>query len=424
VSDAGVSGTTPLKVLIAAHGHPQYSKGGAEIASHQLFAELKSRPDYRAWFLGCIRDHRRQRPGAVFSQPFGADEFLYAAGGFDWFKFANPDPLFPGEFRDLLRDLAPDVVHFNHYAVFGLEALLHVRRTLPHARIVLTLHEYLAICNHYGQMVTQRDYSLCHGSGLVRCTGCYPQLSEADFHLRERYIKRFFALVDHFISPSRFLAERYIDWGLPPERMSVVDNLVPPPRLPPTTGRARRPGPLKVGYFGQISELKGINVLLDAADLLEAAEETGVSIDVFGDYRGQPEEFQNRFLARVAQAGRNVTVRGAYDPERVDGLMRGVDLVVVPSLWWENSPLVIEEALRNRRPVVCSDIGGMAEKVRDGLDGFHFPVGDAMALAALLTELGADRTELSQVAATLRRAPDVESVVARHRAIYEGRPIP
>jgi len=415
-------GPAPLRVLIAAHSHPQYTKGGAEIASHQLFAELNARPDYQAWFLGCIRDARRQKSGAVFSQPFGPDEFLYAAGAFEWFKFANRDHMFPGEFRRLLRDLSPDVVHFNHYAAFGVEALLHVRRTLPAARIVLTLHEFLAICNHYGQMITKGDLALCYGGGPLRCTGCFPHLSEGDFHLRESYIKRFFAVVDHFISPSRFLAERYVAWGVPADRISVIENLVPPPRPGAGTERARRAGPLKVGFFGQISALKGVDVLLDAADLLEEAKETGVSIEVFGDYRAQPEEFQAKFLERVAKIGRNVTIRGAYEPERVDALMRGVDLVIVPSVWWENSPLVIEEALRNRRPVICSDIGGMAEKVRDGLDGFHFPVGDAMALAALLTDLAADRDQLARVTATLRPAPDVETVAARHRAIYEGKP--
>ena len=71
--------------------------------------------------------------------------------------------------------------------------------------------------------------------------------------------------------------------------------------------------------------------------------------------------------------------------------MNSVDLVLVPSIWWENSPMVIQEALRNRRPVVCSDIGGMAEKVVDGRDGFSFPVGNPVALASLLRRLAGAR---------------------------------
>jgi glycosyltransferase involved in cell wall biosynthesis len=417
-----VTGTAPLKVLIASHSHPRFSNGGAEIASYQLFADLQLRPNCQPWFLGCIRDPKHQRPGATFSQPFGPEEFLYTPGGFDWFKFSNLDPNFPGEFRGLLGELCPDVVHFSHYIVLGLEALLHVRRTLPQARIVLTLHEYLAICNHFGQMVTPGDHALCHRASQVRCSGCFPDRDPSDFYLRERYVKRFFDLVDHFIAPSEFLADRYIAWGLPPDKLSVIENLVPLPTA--RTGAGREPGPLRVGFFGQISFLKGIDVLFDAAQILENAHETRVSIEVFGDYRGQPPEFQSQYLERATKVGRNVILRGPYEPERVDDLMRQVDLVVTPSIWWENSPLVIEEALRNRRPVVCSDIGGMAEKVRDGQDGFHFPVGNATALASLLTRIAADRYILERVSATLRATPDLDTVAAKHRAVYAPAPAP
>jgi glycosyltransferase involved in cell wall biosynthesis len=122
---------------------------------------------------------------------------------------------------------------------------------------------------------------------------------------------------------------------------------------------------------------------------------------------------------RLAQLGQNVRYYGPYAHDRVDALMRQVDAVVVPSIWWENSPLVIQEALRNRRPVICSDIGGMAEKVRDGLDGFHFPVGSAPALAGLLRELARDRTRLDKVAATLRPPQPAEAVARQHAALYE-----
>jgi len=61
--------------------------------------------------------------------------------------------------------------------------------------------------------------------------------------------------------------------------------------------------------------------------------------------------------------------------------MADLHWVLIPSIWWENSPLVIQEAFFHRRPVICSDVGGMAEKVRDGIDGMHFRVGDAFSLA-------------------------------------------
>jgi glycosyltransferase involved in cell wall biosynthesis len=174
-----------------------------------------------------------------------------------------------------------------------------------------------------------------------------------------------------------------------------------------------------VGFFGQISFLKGIHVALDAARVLEDEEVTDIQVEIHGDYMGQPEEFQQDFLERLAKAGRNVRYHGPYDNRRVDQLMRGFDVILVPSIWWENSPVVIQEALRNRRPIVCSNIGGMAEKVRDGKGGFHFPVGSAIELAALLRDLAGDREKLWRVSREMRPAEAPEHAVDQHVELYE-----
>jgi glycosyltransferase involved in cell wall biosynthesis len=93
-------------------------------------------------------------------------------------------------------------------------------------------------------------------------------------------------------------------------------------------------------------------------------------------------------------------------------------VIIMPSVWWENSPLVIQEALRNGRPVICSDIGGMAEKVRDGIDGFHFHTGNAMALAALLKRLADDRQLLIDVTGTARKIHSMDAIIDAHLALY------
>jgi glycosyltransferase involved in cell wall biosynthesis len=206
------------------------------------------------------------------------------------------------------------------------------------------------------------------------------------------YLKRFLLLADHFVSPSRFLAERYVAWGIDPRRLSVIENGMPEHGLPPAQPPLREDGEeVVIGFFGQISRLKGIDVLIDAGG---AAGE--------GGGRGHPHRHPRRLFRPAPRLPR--AVRGAAgeaarqcpplrplrEPPRPPA-DAGVDAVIVPSIWWENSPLVIQEALLNRRPVITSDIGGMAEKVRDGLDGFHFQAGSAFALASLLRGLAAAR---------------------------------
>jgi glycosyltransferase involved in cell wall biosynthesis len=398
------SGSAPARsrrVLIVSHSHPEISKGGAEIAAHTLFRELNATPGFEAWYLGAARGHASEKLGTVLSQPWSEREYLYACGPFDWFRFSNLDRRFPAEFRRLLEDIQPDVVHFHHILNFGIEAIAHVRDILPQAKIVLTLHEYLPICHHYGQMVTPQDRALCTQSSPNRCHRCFPEISPADFFLRRMYIRRFFDLVDQFVAPSEFLASRYREWGLPVEKLQVVENVLPRKKVPLTERSAEtKSGPLRIGFFGQVSALKGINVIFDTAELLEFREEANVAFEVYGDASGQPAEFQAEFKARLQKVGHNVKYMGSYEQARVDALMRSVDAVIVPSIWWENSPIVIQEARRNRVPVLCSNVGGMAEKVRDGVDGIHFPVGSALGLAALLENIASNRALLPVVGYT------------------------
>jgi glycosyltransferase involved in cell wall biosynthesis len=92
-------------------------------------------------------------------------------------------------------------------------------------------------------------------------------------------------------------------------------------------------------------------------------------------------EQENAIRQKCAAVESHVQVHGGYRPEDVVNLMSTADWVVVPSIWWDNSPLVIQEAFVARRPVICSAIGGMAEKVPHEVNGLHFRVGDPVDLA-------------------------------------------
>ncbi len=400
------------RVLVAAHSHPELTKGGAEIAAWQLHHAIAAGGAWESTFLGC---GGTPRPGPSIGQPMGPGQYLYTPGEFDWFTFTNRNERFPEDFAGLLAKLRPRVVHFHHYAQFGVEAFAIARRAAPEIRLVLTLHEFQAICNHFGQMVTRPQRSLCTQATLVACHRCFPERATVDLFLREHWLRSFFGLIDAFVAPSRFLAERYIAWGLPRERMHVIGNATAAAaELPHRPRRSRR---LQLGFFGQMSLLKGIGVLLDAAE--DLADEPDVVINIHGDDRNQPEAFREELAARLARAPQNVRLHGPYDNARVDALMRGMDAIVMPSVWWENAPVVIEEALRNRVPVLCSDIGGMAEAVREGLDGFHFSVGSGTELAALIRELAAEPQRLAALAQTMRTPPTPAEVAASHIALYE-----
>jgi len=424
----GNNTATPLKILVASHSHPALTKGGAEISAYALYSALEKQDHIRSWFLGCSNGATEQRVGACISQPFEDSEFIYRpTGHFDHFKLVNRDPAFPRAFERLIIQLRPDIIHLHHYVIFGVEMPYIIKNIRPQTKIVMTLHEFIAICHNHGQMVKEKTRRLCRQDSLVDCPSCFPDIAAQDFFLRKTYVQHFFSLVDRFICPSKFLAQRYIAWGIPADKILVLENILPgrnglppPPEPDPIPLRRDRLSRLRIGYFGQMSALKGIGVLVQAAKILHDRQIQGISFDVFGDYSNQPPSFQEEVKQALADSdlNTNFTYHGPYENEDVHTLMRSVDVVVVPSIWWENSPVVIQEAFASRRPVICSNIGGMAEKVRPGIDGWHFRAGDASSLAALLDDLVNNPKALEKVQETLKVPASTEEHLQEHLCLY------
>ncbi len=209
---------------------------------------------------------------------------------------------------------------------------------------------------------------------------CFPNIAAAQLMRRELFIKSFFCDVDMFVSPSHFLLDRFAAWGIPQDKLLMLENglepmeIVPPRPLPKQGGRRNR-----FAYFGQLNQFKGIKVLVEA--VVRVPQEIWGQDSVLNVFGGnlemQPEAFQQEFRKLVSAAGRRVRFFGSYKGPELPELMREVDWAIVPSTWWENSPVVIQEAFYHGRPIICSDIGGMAEKVRNRIDGLHFRVASA-----------------------------------------------
>src|SRR5262249_352625 len=125
------------------------------------------------------------------------------------------------------------------------------------------------ICHNQGQMVRTSGKELCPQSSPRACHECYPNYSPQDFFLRKRFIESHFSLVDRFIAPSQFLLDRYLQWGIPREKLVCEDY----GRLPRqrAEGAAEKRARNRFGFFGQINPFKGVDVLLKAMTMLAKA---------------------------------------------------------------------------------------------------------------------------------------------------------
>jgi glycosyltransferase involved in cell wall biosynthesis len=369
------------KILIISHGHPDLSKGGAEVAAYNLFKEYE-KLGFDAIFLA--RSDKPSHGGATFSTRNSSKEIIFHTFMGDFFLFQSGYKRHIWhDFHDLLVQFKPDVIHFHHYIHMGLELITEVRRTLPKSRIVLTLHEYLAICANNGQMVQPGSkMKLCYKSSPSDCCRCFPDKSAGDFFLREKYIKSVFNQIDMFVSPSNFLLERYVQWGIPREKMIMIENGQPvveflsPRRIQRGECRGR------FAYFGQLNPFKGINILLQAFKALPDNVKSKVHLDIHGaNLEFQSKEFQEEIALLIEELKDVVTLHGAYESHEMGALLQQSDWVIIPSVWWENSPMVIQEAYKYGRPLIGSDIGGMVEKIENGITGFTFRARNPIDLA-------------------------------------------
>ncbi len=407
------------RILVVAHNHPDLHPGGTEIFAHDLFRAFGRVNGVSTLFLaGTNQVHRPARPGTAFQAVGrGDNEVVMWSGHFETFYLSQVDlyGVVPDLTR-LLEEFRPDVVHIHHVLLLGVEFIALVRRVLPNARIVMTLHDYYSICAHNGLMLTPRTHDLCYQATPDRCRNCFPEIAAESFVIRTRYLQTLLAGVDLFITPSQFAADRYAAWGLPPSRIQVVAN--GRPRTTSAPHRMSKDGRRAVlGYFGNLSPWKGTPVLLRAIRQLAA---TGVDVELrlHGGAPFQSDAFVAEITALLEELGGRVVELGAYRAEDLPSLMAAVDWVVVPSIWWENAPLVIQEAFLHRRPVIASGIGGMAEMVRDGVDGLHAPADDPAGLAAVLARAVGDPQLWQTLVDGISPPPSIDAVASRHLALF------
>ncbi|MEF9927449.1 MAG: glycosyltransferase family 4 protein [Massilia sp.] len=359
------------RILVIAHGHPDFSLGGAEMAAYQFFKASQAHPEVEAsTFLAA---HGQTATGAIRSRR--KDEYLWEQTTHGSFQFqaANRQSTLTA-FRSLIEYLRPTTVFMHHYTSLGLETIRVLRDVVPGVKIIMTLHEMLAICNNNGQMVKTTDLRLCVRESPEECHGCFPNLPIETFWLRKQFIKSYFNLVDHFVTPSHFLRERYIEWGIPETRISTIENGQASSRKLPPRPLRNNEGRTRFGFFGQINPYKGIDLLLEAVSGLSDEVKARITVEINGaNLEHQDVNFQASFKKLYAPLKEEGIVHfvGPYLRNDLPNRMARIDWLLVPSIWWENSPMVIQEAFALGRPVICSNIGGMAEKVRHGVDGWH-----------------------------------------------------
>ncbi len=374
-----------MKILQVIHGYPMRYNAGSEVYTQTLCHGLAERHEVHVFtreedaFSADYRLHVESDPDDsriqlhIVNNPRNKDR--YRATGIDQ------------RFVEVLERIQPDIVHVGHLNHLSTSLLQEAaKRRIP---IVYTLHDYWLMCprGQFMQMFPSDPNELwaaCSGQEDRKCAErCYtryfsgaPDEYEEDVAYwrdwvarRMRHVRAMTELVDLFIAPARYLNDRYRDdFGLPAGKLAYLDYGFARERM---AGRQRPSGePFTFGYIGTHIPAKGIHDLIHAFGKLNGE----ARLRIWGRPRGQDTDSLRNIATSlpVGVAERVEWLTEYRNQEIVQDVFNKVDAIVVPSVWVENSPLVIHEAQQARVPVITANAGGMAEYVAHEVNGLLF----------------------------------------------------
>ncbi|WP_254537569.1 glycosyltransferase [Halomarina litorea] len=227
----------------------------------------------------------------------------------------------------------------------------------------------------------------------------------------DRYENAYLGRADHVITPSPSARDRLLDRGVDTP-VTVVSNGIDTDRFRPTDGPAFRErydlsGTL-VGYTGRHGFEKRLS------DVITACEGLDVTVVFGGDGPARAD-----LEAQAAESDVDVRFLGFLDREELPAFYTALDVFAHPSPV-ETEGLVALEAAACGTPVVAVDAGGLADTVRDGETGVHYPPGDIGAFRAAIGRALDDRSSLHETCLARRDAMSVEHAVDTLEAVYDG----
>ena len=294
----------------------------------------------------------------------------------------------------LVEQFKPDIAHAHN--IYG-RLSLSVLDGLKEKRVptVLTLHDYKLLCPNY--------LMLNHGEICERCKGrkfrnafytrCHKNSYPASaIYAFESWFNHSFGKynsVRAFISPSRFLHEKAVDFGLDPKRVDFIPNFIDTKKIPISDA----PG-AHLLYLGRLSPEKGITTLLRAFTILCSVHlspklgNIDIPLLIVGDG-----PLRRDLEAAFARSDDHIRFSGYLSGKLLKDAITGARAVVMPSEWYENAPLSLIEAFAYGKPVIGTRIGGIPEMIDDGLNGLLFEPGnvedlkDKLAIAMNLSDM-------------------------------------
>jgi glycosyltransferase involved in cell wall biosynthesis len=280
----------------------------------------------------------------------------------------------------LIKKEKPDIVHIhNIHHEISLSILPVLKKyKIP---VVQTLHDYQVICPNYKLYSQGKICEKCKRHKYYQCflNRCVRNSYLASlFGTLENYFYWFSGIydrIDIFIAPSKFLKNKFIEFGIPENKIVYLPNFV---KIFSKSENLSQNNYLL--YFGRLSKEKGVDVLIKAMQFVDK----NIKLKIVGN---GPEKENLKKLAEKLKINNQIEFFGYKNQDELKEIIKNSLAVVVPSRWYENCPLSILEAFSFSKPVIASNLGGIPELIKNREIGFLFKPGNAKDLAEKINSL-------------------------------------
>lgn len=416
-----------MRILIIIHGYPPFYMAGSEVYTYNLAHELAKSNDVfvfhriedRTIPLYKCNDTIEDGVNIRYINNYEPENAVF------YDKYLNPK--IDDAFREYVKLVKPDVVHIGHLSHLSTQIPIIAKREfgLP---VFFTIHDFWMFC-HRGQLIDPKDWKICPLPNIAQCTRCAAShynrhdFSAEQIKQRTEHIRHTIDCIDVFFAPSHTLEQFFIDMGVDRKKIFYSKygfNLSAIKKY-----KKSNRSEIVFGFMGRIIHTKGVHLLCEAFSKV-----TGNSrLVIWGDINSA----YGRDLA-AKYSGIRIEFKGKYHNNKLQQVLDSFDVLVCPSIWLENAPLVIQEAQAAQIPVLVSDRGGMAELVHDGIDGFTFQLGNSNDLQSKMQMIVDNPETLSALKPSIEKVrtikDDAEFCMLKYNEstkttpLYQHRPSP
>ncbi|MBF0100156.1 MAG: glycosyltransferase [Desulfobacterales bacterium] len=444
-----------MKIIYVVHRFLPDSSAGTEILTYSTAKEFLRRGHDVIVFAGYPL-----KKGEYAQNNF--DQYFYDGLHIERFYHSYTQPIFPKNpvvseynniffaerFQKRLDELSPDIVHFYHLQFHSASVIdVCVKKQVP---MVYTATDFWFICPFHQLLLP--DYRLCNGpdsnaSNCLRCMTEYYNKKLISYILkkipnivlsfllklikmskennrhplalfkalaaRPAYLKKRINFFKKVVVPTRHMAQKLIEFGLDQRLVMVKPYGIQKSHYENISVKGQHQR-LKLGFIGTFHPCKGAHILLKAFQMIPS--KLAVDLYMYGDTKACPEYSEK--LTLLKNNDPRIHFCGTFANEKIGEILLNIDILVVPSIWYENAPVVISEAQAAKLPVITSNLGGLNTLVFEGVNGKLFEAGNVEQLAGIIQELYNNRPLIHYLSENSKPPPSIESYADMLESIY------